>query len=50
MTRLGRVEADLIGSADVSSYERLWERLDQVALPEKRSIDLLAKTIKQIIK
>lgn len=37
-----------IDDVAVGRYERLWERLDEVALPQKKSIDLLTKTIKQI--
>ena len=33
---------------DVTSYERLWERLDDAALSQTRTVNLLARTIKQL--
>ncbi|MGA8114473.1 MAG: helix-turn-helix transcriptional regulator [Actinocatenispora sp.] len=46
------VQKDFVWTAEpeVTPYERLWKRLDQVALPEDQSIELLAKAIKQLTK
>lgn len=40
-------DVTLIDPNDVDRYERLWERMDELALPESKTVDLLTRTVKQ---
>lgn len=42
-------DVTLIDPHEVDRYERLWERMDEVALSEGKTIDLLTRTIKQFV-